>query len=145
MTDFARQVDKMVTSALNPHEHVIWTGHCLSRLGKQQKASRFMLTRFDDDMYCRKQTVYVLTNKRAFVLRHCRTKTPMRSILWRHVDEVRAEDVGGDGRGIVRFWHWDSVAQRWEMVLQFYQVGNAIRVAEWGQSARAANLSGDGE
>lgn len=135
MTDFARQVDKMVTSALNPHEHVIWTGHCLSLLGKQQKASRFMLTRLDDDMYCRKQTVYVLTNKRAFVLRHCRTKRPMRSILWRHVDEVRAEEVGGDGRGIVRFWRWDSAMDRWTIALQFYRVGNANQVAALAKTA----------
>lgn len=135
MTDFAREVDRTVTSALNPHEHVIWTGHCLSRLGKQQKAQRFLLTRSDDEMYCRKQTVYVLTNKRAFVLKHCRTKIPMRSITWRFVDEVRAEEVGSDGRGTVRFWRWDSDLDRWTVALQFYRVGNASQVAVLAKTA----------
>lgn len=194
MTEFAREVDRGVPGALNPGEEVLWTGHCLSRLGQQRKArplSKWLLLLFvplsglgillviegleerkfgavfgggvllivggtamytlireyfrDGKMYCRKQTVYVLTDQRAFVLKHCRTTAPMRSIVWRYVDLVRAEAVRTDGRGTVKFWRWDPVAQQWETVLQFHQVGNAAHVAEWGQSARAANLGGDGE
>jgi hypothetical protein len=59
----------------------------------------------------------------------------MRSISWRYVDEVRAEGVGTDGRGTVKFRHWDPVTQRWNLVLQFYRVGNAERIAECGQAA----------
>ena len=91
----------------------------------------------DSAIYCRKQTVYVLTNQRAFVLKYCRTDAPMRSVAWRYVDHVRAESVGPDGRGTVRFWHWDPVAQRWDAVLQFYRVGAAYRVAERAQVALA--------
>jgi hypothetical protein len=90
---------------------------------------------YDDKMYCRKQTVYVLTDQRAFVLKHCRTKMPMRSIPWRYVDDVRAEWLELDDRGTVRFLHWDPVGGRWDTRLQFYKVGNAHRVAEWAQAA----------
>jgi hypothetical protein len=37
--DFSREVDTMVTGALNPGEQVLWMGHCLSRLGRQRKAT----------------------------------------------------------------------------------------------------------
>ena len=184
MTDFSREVDATVAGALNPGERVIWKGHCLSRLGKQQKAQRtslwtvvfvipftgigllflidalrngpsgglivspifiaigvltafslFSEQRADGAMYCRKQTVYVMTDQRAFVLKQCRTKVPMRSVDWRFVDDVRAESVGPDGRGTVRFLRWDPLARRWDTPLQVYKVGAAFRVAEWGQGA----------
>ena len=89
----------------------------------------------DSKLYCRKQTAYVLTNQRAFVLRQCRVDVPMRSVAWRFVDEVRAEWVELDGRGTVMFRHWDPVARQWETPVQFLKVGNAHRVAERGQAA----------
>lgn len=91
----------------------------------------------DSKMYCRKQTAYVLTDQRAFVLKHCRTDVPLRSLDWRYVDHVRAESVGSDGRGTVKFWHWDPMARRWDTPLQFYKVGAAFQVAEWAQAAMA--------
>jgi hypothetical protein len=186
MTDFGREVDSKVTGALNPGERVIWIGHCLSRVGKQQKAgpalgarasvlaltlaaivglpicvltkspvfaiilgfAAFAVTAYvassifaagvkDHAMYCRKQTAYVLTDRRAIVLRNCRTAYPVQSLLWAYVDEVRAESVGADGRGTVKFLHWDPMARRWDTPLQFYKVGAAFRVAEWAQAAMA--------
>ena len=188
MTDFSREVDATVAGALNPGERVLWTGHCLSRLGKQRYEHRtsFMGTLLgwpisilfagsglwnllggftngpvgrviggaillaigvsvmyvliiglfrDSKMFCRKQTAYVLTDQRAFVLRHCRTEVPMRSVAWRFVDDVRAEWVDLDGRGTVKFRHWDPATRQWDTPLQFTRVGNAHRVAEWGQAA----------
>lgn len=184
MSDFDRDADAYVLGALNPGEKLLWTGHCLSRIGKQRGAQsqstwmwviaialcvvgvfvttyaifgpekieliggaafllggvwlaqRIVDGRFrDNQMYCRKQTVNVLTNQRAFVLKHCATDVPMRSVDWRYVEDVRAEGVGTDGRGTVKFRRWDPVTQRWSLVLQFYRVGNAERVAEWGQAA----------
>lgn len=91
--------------------------------------------RTDNSIYCRKQTVYAITNQRAFVLRHCRTEVPMRSVAWRFVDEVLAEWVELDGRGTVKFRHWDPAMRHWETLLEFSRVGNAYRVAERGQAA----------
>jgi hypothetical protein len=187
MTDFAREVDSTVAGALNPGEQVVWTGHCLSRMGQQRKAARIprwaciaavpftgfgsiaLITllsegrlsgtmiapgillaigvgflyelisqRFRDrKMYCRKQTVYVLTNRRAFVLKHCRTAVPMRSVDWHFVDHVRAEWVELDGRGTVQFQHWDPMARQWQTILQFYKIASAHQVAERAQGAMA--------
>ena len=186
MTDFDRDVDPAVFGALNPKEELLWTGHCMSRLGKQKRAESYApllrvvpiglcivgmfvvihaitgpektgllagagfflgaawvahsldAGRFHDSkMYCRKQTAYALTDQRAFVLKHCRTGVPMRSAPWRSVDEVRAEGVGSDGRGTVRFWCRDPNTNRWNIVLQFRRVGNANQVAAWAQAAMA--------
>ncbi len=187
MSDFAREADSMVPGALNPGEQVLWTGHCLSRIGQQRKANRvqlwallfvvpltavgammvyasltdnldgrvvagsiFMLigatllysliterTR-DGEMYCRKQTVYVLTDQRAFVLKHCLTEVPMRSLPWSLADEVREEGVRPDRRGTVQFLTWDPVEQRWVYSLRFFMVANAEAVADKAMAARNA-------
>lgn len=186
MTDFSREVDSTVVGALNPGEELVWTGHCLSRLGQQGKAGPgvatpsfvlgvavavifalpvavftrepvlvfwvampvFLVTVMksgtffhewgtDSALYCRKQTVYVLTDQRAFILRHCRTDAPMRSVPWRYIDHVQAELVEPGGRGTVKFRHWDVAAQRWDTLLQFSKVGNATWVAEWAQATAA--------
>jgi hypothetical protein len=42
MTDFDREVDAAVFGALNPKEELLWTGHCMSRLGKQQRTESYM-------------------------------------------------------------------------------------------------------
>lgn len=187
MTDFSREVDATVAGALNPGEQVLWTGHCLSRLGKQNKAAPAtkkawlfvipftgiglisligqlrsgpnlgmivsaifiglgmsmaygLVSAFwaDSSMYCRKQTVYAITNQRAFVLRNCRMESPVQSLLWTYADEVRAERVGPDGRGSVQFLRWDRVEQRWVCALRFFMVGNARSVAERAIAARNA-------
>jgi hypothetical protein len=190
MTDFAREVDSTVAGALNPGERVLWTGHCLSRLGKQQHEQRtsrmgmvlgwpisilfagigllnllaglssgpigrviggaillaigvsviyVLITGLfrDSKMFCRKQTAYVLTDQRAFVLKHCRTAVPMRSVDWHFVDHVRAEWVELDGRGTVQFQHWDPMARQWQTILQFYKIASAHQVAERAQGAMA--------
>jgi len=187
MSDFAREVDEHIYPALNPGEQVLWKGHCLSRLGKQRKATpaaalpevvlaivlaavamfatavitkigilsigaaiaTFVLAirltdRYfehwgtDDAVYCRKQTVYVLTNQRAIVLRHCRTANPVQSLLWAYADEVRAESVGLDGRGSVQFLSWHPVERRWVHSLQFFMVGDARYAAQRAIEARDA-------
>jgi hypothetical protein len=186
MIDFAREVDDFVPGALNPGEEVIWTGHCLSLRGKQDKASpgpgasagsclillivqfviflavlirtgtglgllaifpivivmnwvqRKVLHSPDEAIYCRKQTVYVLTDQRAMVLRNCQTAYPAQSLLWAYADEVRAERVGLDGRGTVQFLNWDVVEQRWVYSLRFFMVANALAVAERAIAAREA-------
>ena len=112
-------------------------GAILSVVGMSALYSMVSERFHDGKMYCRKQTAYVLTDQRAFVLKHCRTDAPMRSVEWRFVDDVRAESVGPDGRGTVRFLHWDPMARRWDTPLQFYMVGAAYRVAEWAQAAHA--------
>jgi len=186
MTDFYREVDSAVAGALNPGEELVWTGHCLSRLGQQRKAGptlatpsfvlgiavaaifalpvvvltrepvlvfwvampTFLVTAMkmdtffdewgtDSDLYCRKQTAYVLTDQRAFILRHCRTDAPVRSVTWRYVDHVQAEQVEPGGRGTVTFRHWDVADQRWDTLLQFSKVANATWVAEWAQATAA--------
>jgi hypothetical protein len=186
MTDFARAVDGMVSGALNPGERVLWTGHRMSRLGKQRGAMSFPVgveivavpmfvcgvylvvtsvvqqpdgriavgiallllggwivrstdgKRPDDGaMYCRKQTVYVLTDQRAFVLKHCRTAVPMRSVDWRYVELIRVRKEHPDGRGTIEFVRTDSVSGRAEMLLTFSTVGNAFAVAEWARAAMA--------
>jgi hypothetical protein len=92
----------------------------------------------DDAMYCRQQTVYVLTNQRAVVLRNCRTAHPVQSLLWTYVDEVQAERVELDGRGTVQFLRWDPMEQRWVYSLRFFKVANAQAVAERAIAARDA-------
>ena len=66
----------------------------------------------DSDMYCRKETRYLITNQRAVVLRNCRTRRPLQSLPWGFVDEVRTEQMRTDGRGTVQFLGWDAVAMR---------------------------------
>lgn len=191
MTDFYREVDSKLSNTLNPGEKIIWTGHCLSRLGQQRKAVRTvqwawiiavvligigLITLFsmlvegdlgkfgfrllgpglilaiglalvnslesehvrDSTMYCRRQTVYVLTDQRAIVLRNCRTACPVQSLLWAYADEVRAESVGLDGRGSVQFLSWHPVERRWVHSLQFFMVGDARFAAQRAIEARDA-------
>jgi hypothetical protein len=92
----------------------------------------------DSDMYCRSQTRYLITNRRAVVLRNCRTKRPLQSLSWRYVDDVRADRERFDGRGTVQFFGRDAVAGRETRPLRFFMVRNAVRVAEEARAARDA-------
>lgn len=191
MTDFVREVDSTVSEALNPGERVIWTGHCLSRLGKQQKASpgpsasagsclfllvaqfvvfvvvlgqtetglgllaifpiaiamswvqRKVLQSPDDAMYCRKQTIYALTDQRVFVLRNCNRTAPMQSLPLRFIDSMRVERRQADGRGTVQFLTWDVMTHQWTFPLRFSMVQRPGAVVNLVQAAIAETRTGD--
>jgi hypothetical protein len=191
MTDFPRESDSLVVGALNPEEYVIWTGHCLSRRGKQEKAGRgpegsvgsclfLLIAEFvifvavlgltgsgvgllaifplaivtswaqrtvlhspDDAMYCRKQTVYVLTNQRVFILRNCQTAHPVQSLPLRFVDNARVERRQADGRGTVQFLRWDAGAHRWTYPMRFAMVQHSGAVVNLARAAIEKAKAGD--
>lgn len=92
----------------------------------------------DSVMYCRKQTVYVLTDQRAMVLRNCRTTYPVQSAPWAYVEAVRTTGVKPDGRGTVEFLSWNPAERRWVGSLRFIIGGNAVQVSERAIAARDA-------
>lgn len=92
----------------------------------------------DSDMYCRKQTRYLITNRRAVVLRNCRTSRPLQSLPWVFVNDISAEWLQPDGRGTVQFLGWDAVAKRPTRPMRFLMVRNAAGVVEQARSVREA-------
>jgi len=92
----------------------------------------------DSDMYCRAQTRYLITNRRAMVMRNCRTNQPVQSLPWTYVDGVCAEQMRLDGRGTVQFVGWDAVAKRSTRPMRFFMVRDAAGVVEEARSAREA-------
>lgn len=113
---------------------MVWIGRIIARI----EAPFSLLPGPDTSLYCRKQSVYVLTDQRAFILRNCNTEGPVRSLPLRFVDVVRAEEIRPDGRGSVQFLSWDRAARRWTYPMRFSKVKDADGVAERAIAARDA-------
>lgn len=89
---------------------------------------------FDSVMYCRQQTVYLLTDERVVVVRNCNRGVPVQSLPLRFIDRIRVTDRRTDDRGTVEFLVWDAQTQTWTIPLRFFRVQNPDKVSDLAEA-----------